>query len=586
MIDAAFATIRSTALILVGLGVIALVMRRRSAAARHHALRALLLAASVAPVVTTAAYFIPKIATAPVSAQAVQAAPVWFPVTAMPAQSYRLRTPPMSEIHSDMLTTIAGIGVSFALWLGVYFLLSHPARRAWSRLQRIERGAVELEPFDGIPVLRATDPELRVPVAYGRPGKVLLPADSKDWPEARLQAARFHEAAHVRRADPLWIAYARNVAAVYWFSPGFFLLARALRDTAEEAADDAALAAGIRPSDYARELLAVAHRANRLDAAAVAMVGRAGLRGRVAAILSPRRDRRQATVALGIGAGIAFGLVTFVVADVGLRMDRLTMPLPAGAVVSDTGKVTLADGTEVFLSSVEEVTMDRVVAWNKYGSDAEFLQGQRPVSLSPEGKGHTLFNVSVYASEPSAGVAVRLPAALGGAGISTSSRADSVHATATASVEQVDHPALSTDVAVGIATGPWQTSSVTPLAHADRRIEPNRPGSVEFVLPTRADGFQWNAIAYSGNATLPGATTNARLEGGGRAAIAVDLQPGQRIDRVVLSTRPYRWAVFRDVSLHPGREALAKARRPKLRRSVVGDGRVVSYEIVGTEARP
>jgi beta-lactamase regulating signal transducer with metallopeptidase domain len=97
---------------------------------------------------------------------------------------------------------------------------------------------------------------LCVPVTFGvRSPAILLPADWRDWEPAELDAVLAHEISHVVRRD----AFAERLAllhrAIFWFSPLSWWLARHLADLAEEASDDAALAAGADRMRYAETLL-------------------------------------------------------------------------------------------------------------------------------------------------------------------------------------------------------------------------------------------------------------------------------------------------------------------------------------------
>lgn len=121
---------------------------------------------------------------------------------------------------------------------------------------------------------------------------VLLPAAAKTWAPSALDAILAHERAHIRRMD--WGAHlaARSVAALFWFHPGVWWAAARLAAEAEHAADDAALAGGARPSDYAALLLSMAPAGGPGLGA-----GGRSLGARVRAVLDGRdRDPRRAAV--------------------------------------------------------------------------------------------------------------------------------------------------------------------------------------------------------------------------------------------------------------------------------------------------
>lgn len=106
--------------------------------------------------------------------------------------------------------------------------------------------------------------ELRVhrtgpPMTWGviRP-IVSLPADARRWPADRLWVVLRHELLHVRRLDWLFQVLARVFCALYWFNPLAWMAARRLVLEQELACDEDVVAAGTRPSDYARHLTEVA----------------------------------------------------------------------------------------------------------------------------------------------------------------------------------------------------------------------------------------------------------------------------------------------------------------------------------------
>jgi uncharacterized protein (TIGR03435 family) len=88
--------------------------------------------------------------------------------------------------------------------------------------------------------------------------RIILPDEWREWTPARLAAVMAHEREHARRRDPLvqWIALLNR--AVFWFHPLAWWLERRISTLAEEACDDAVLAAGHDPRGYAECLLAMA----------------------------------------------------------------------------------------------------------------------------------------------------------------------------------------------------------------------------------------------------------------------------------------------------------------------------------------
>lgn len=293
MILLALWSLRALATILLG-GLIVLAFRRRSAAVRSLTLRMTLVAAWLLPLAVLVA---PRIEIAVPKPVPVATPIPSFSTTVTPKlQTAPPRVKPVLEANPTA-TPAAVVAVAaptfdpvslvpFAYGLGVLGLLLR-----WLaglvRLRRIAEKGERLTPR----VIRVE--EIGVPATFGliRPA-VLLPTASADWPEARVRAAILHEEAHIRRRDWLWQTLANLFATIHWFNPAAWLLARALRDTAEAATDDEVLANGFAASAYARELLAVAATATTAGPA-LAMARRGGVSDRVAAILIANRDRRR-----------------------------------------------------------------------------------------------------------------------------------------------------------------------------------------------------------------------------------------------------------------------------------------------------
>jgi TonB family protein len=133
-------------------------------------------------------------------------------------------------------------------------------------------------------------PQAAVPFTYGiSRARIVLPRAWHAWPAPRRRIVLLHELQHVRRNDVLWQGLAACTAALWWFQPLCWVNLAALRRDSEDACDAGVLHAGIRPSDYAGELLAVAEVLTRRSTAspvAIAMADRARLEPRIRAILT------------------------------------------------------------------------------------------------------------------------------------------------------------------------------------------------------------------------------------------------------------------------------------------------------------
>jgi hypothetical protein len=153
-----------------------------------------------------------------------------------------------------------GIAACLAFRFVVGWILSQRLRRSSEAI--VEHAATKrfksLAASFGLrkaPRLAASD-RLAVPLTCGvaRPA-VLLPEDWRDWDPQKLEAVMAHELSHVARRDALTERLALVHRVFFWFSPLAWWLPRHLADLAEEAGDQAALAAGTEPAQYAEILL-------------------------------------------------------------------------------------------------------------------------------------------------------------------------------------------------------------------------------------------------------------------------------------------------------------------------------------------
>ena len=264
------------------------------------------------------------------SANETPAAPlVAVPVGAAPvAARPPLPAPPAvtpSPAHAPSIRP----GWLVALWLVGVLACAARMLSAQARVWRLTRRCPPLPPsllsstgLETAPFAALlTGPTGTPPMVWGWPRAVLLlPPEAADWPDARLRAVVLHESAHVRRCDWLTHLLAQAACALYWFNPLLWLLAARLGAEAERACDDAVLLAGVAPTDYAQDLLAVARHLGagrtqrRLSVGAVTMTRRSPVRGRLEAILDTRRARRRVTrrsaalavvIALAVAAPLA-----------------------------------------------------------------------------------------------------------------------------------------------------------------------------------------------------------------------------------------------------------------------------------------
>jgi len=234
--------------------------------------------------------------------------PVRVPVPAIRQISAAAHAP--RDRRPDIDWRLLGMGLA-ALWaggvavVGCQTLLTPPAlRRLYRNSEPGRLSEAEMKALagrvglSGTWTLRiSTQDDLPTALTWGafKP-VILLPREAKSWRPDRLDAVLLHELAHVRRRDGVTGLFAFLVCGLYWFHPGVWMTARAMRQDAEIAADDLVLASGIKPSFYAAELLHLAVSA-RLGRQSSNLVGASGLKSskierRIASIVSPHAHRQ------------------------------------------------------------------------------------------------------------------------------------------------------------------------------------------------------------------------------------------------------------------------------------------------------
>ncbi len=210
------------------------------------------------------------------------------------------RVPASAGVNWPLLIWSTGVLLSLLPLIVGYFRVRAIAASAfsiadaeWLKLLAEEYKRLDL---DKAPKL-LQHPHCLVPLTFGIfSPRIVLPADCLQWPPSRRRVVLMHELMHITRHDLAWQIFANLVSAIWWFQPLCWWNRRTLRQESEAACDSGVLDAGIRPSDYATELLNIAQafsRGRRHAAAAIAMVQPDDLERRLRAILNPRLAGRN-----------------------------------------------------------------------------------------------------------------------------------------------------------------------------------------------------------------------------------------------------------------------------------------------------
>jgi beta-lactamase regulating signal transducer with metallopeptidase domain len=321
-------------------------MRRHSPAARHLVWRSAFMALLIMPL--AGAWLAWELRVLP-QAQAEQV--VLHPDPTVPVRSCCEMAPrhPQAQIPEiplgSLLTYVwlAGAGICLV--------------RIGLELVRLRRLYLRSMPIDG-PIRRSPEPGLGTAVAFGffRP-VVLLPLESTAWSEWRYGIVTLHELAHLRRGDYTSNLLAELVCAIYWFNPLVWLGARAMRLEAESATDNVVLESGVRPSDYATELVRIAadlaHVTGRPAPIGASPMVQTRIETRLARILSSDARRRgvaflPAISLIAIAVVASAGLAGMRLATAGRSQDAKSLSSPDGAklITAFETRATLIAGNE------------------------------------------------------------------------------------------------------------------------------------------------------------------------------------------------------------------------------------------------
>jgi beta-lactamase regulating signal transducer with metallopeptidase domain len=149
------------------------------------------------------------------------------------------------DVPQAALGIYIAVSATLLLRLAMGLALSRRLLRR-SRATNLDAGGIEVRESD----------EVASPLALGivRPA-ILLPTGWADWSEVKRDAVLAHERSHIRRGDPALQLLSAVHRAICWHSPLSWVLHRQIVRTAEEASDDAAVAAVRDRASYAGILL-------------------------------------------------------------------------------------------------------------------------------------------------------------------------------------------------------------------------------------------------------------------------------------------------------------------------------------------
>ena len=175
-----------------------------------------------------------------------------------------------------------------AVWFGGALFLGIRRYRQWLTIRRVADGATRLSADYPIPVF-LSDASIE-PGVFGSFHPVLLlpEALAEDLTPPQFDTIIAHELRHLRYRDNLTAALHMCVETVFWFHPLVWWIGAKLIDERERDCDEAVLAQGGNPGEYARGILQVCRRYAGLPLACAAGIGGSDLQKRVREIMTWR----------------------------------------------------------------------------------------------------------------------------------------------------------------------------------------------------------------------------------------------------------------------------------------------------------
>jgi uncharacterized protein (TIGR03435 family) len=150
-----------------------------------------------------------------------------------------------------------------------------------------------------------------VTVLWLRP-RILLPPEWRQWDREKLDAVLAHEGAHVRRRDALVAALAGVNRSLFWFHPLAWIMERKLALLADQACDEACVAALGGRERYANLLLEMARVVDRsqgrLRHHALTMAAGSHIRRRIDSLLQEGRTFSRGLTWIGWAAVMLCGI--------------------------------------------------------------------------------------------------------------------------------------------------------------------------------------------------------------------------------------------------------------------------------------
>jgi len=379
----------------------------------------------------------------------------------------------------------------------------------------------------------------------------------------------------MKRNDWFWQSMAAMTVTAQWFNPAAWLLASALRSTAEESADNEVLAAGTPASAYVKDLIGFASNSPRCAVSSVGFARRRGLAKRLKSLLATGQDRRQAGRRFGLTMGTGFGLVAVALAAYA--------PDPQSFPRTHSRASKFSDGVWPKILFVGDGASSELPTWDVNGSPlppgqlrrigSGYSMGSEPghrevaVCFELEGFGNHLENARSDHFDP-----VRLGSFPHHADIGGGETTGNPVRTAIFSVPDTLKTAdleiargMGKFLAVAQANPNGGDFFLRILAGPNGTKTSSKEGKpvatsqlpttiIRFNLPPQANDKDWRLLAFDAKGQSLPITMGFRkpiTADGIDALKASALLPIEKFDHFVIETRDYEWITVRHIRLNP-----------------------------------
>ncbi len=285
------------------------------------------------------------------------------------------------------------------MWLSGSLVLCVRRVRAAFRMKRIAARSAAAP--DSITALAGTSvrisEEVRTPLTWGLVNAlIVLPPCALTWSRECLGSVLEHEREHIRRFDPLSHWLAELVCAAWWFHPFAWLARSRAAHERECACDDAVLRSGVRPGDYASELLNLAATLSNKGDPSMALSALSNFERRIKNLLLPDIDRQPANSRARLA--VALATVVLIVPLAILRAQAPSGQTDLSGTVTDPSGARVP-GAQITASGPEGkfvMTADAVGHWSFSGIPA----GKYTVEVAHPGFALARTSIDLTAGQP------------------------------------------------------------------------------------------------------------------------------------------------------------------------------------------